>query len=58
MSETQRTPRPMRQHLSVRIDRTALAAIERAAEERRTTPAHIARILLEDAALQLDREVA
>jgi hypothetical protein len=45
-----------RQHLSTRIATDALEVIERLAEERRTTPAQVARVLLEDAAKALANE--
>lgn len=48
------TKRQARQSISTRVDREVYRAIERLAERRRTTPGHVARLLLEDAA----REVA
>lgn len=48
MSDTT-SPRP-RERIATRIDSAALETIERLAEQQRTTPAHIARILLEDGA--------
>jgi hypothetical protein len=52
-----------RAYISTRIDGEAHALIEKAAAERRTTPAQVARVLLEDAARglvleQAGREVA
>ena len=45
MAETKRQPREL---ISTRIDHDAHAVIEKIAEERRTTAAQVARILLED----------
>jgi hypothetical protein len=45
-----------RQSLSTRIAPEAHAVIERVAAERRTTPAQVARVWLEDAAKQLETE--
>jgi hypothetical protein len=42
-------PKPRRAPIATRIEVDALAEIERAARERRVTPAVVARILLEDA---------
>jgi hypothetical protein len=39
-----------REKISTRIERDALALIESAARAQRTTPAQVARVLLEDAA--------
>jgi hypothetical protein len=47
-----------REQITTRIDPAARAAIDRAAEERQTTPAHVARILLESAVRELSREEA
>lgn len=52
MAET-KTPR---ESISTRIDAKAREVIERVAASRRTTPAQVARVLLEDAAKQLARE--
>ena len=41
--------KPVRARISTRIERDALEIIERLAELRRTTPAQVARVLLEDA---------
>jgi hypothetical protein len=46
--------RQARQSISARVDREVHETIERLAVQRRTTPGHVARLLLEDAA----REVA
>jgi hypothetical protein len=46
-----------RESISTRIDAKARDVIERVAEARRTTPAQVARVLLEDAAKQLARDV-
>jgi hypothetical protein len=46
-----------RQSLSTRIAPEAHAVIERLAAERRTTSAQVARVLLEDAAKQLETEM-
>jgi hypothetical protein len=45
-----------RESITTRIDAKAREAIERAAAARRTTPAQVARVLLEDAAEQLALE--
>jgi len=45
--------RQNREQLSTRIARAAYEVIERAAEAQRTTPSHIARVLLEDGAREL-----
>jgi hypothetical protein len=45
-----------RQSLSTRIDPKAREVIERVAAVRRTTPAQVARVLLEDAAKRLALE--
>lgn len=37
-----------RERIATRIDSSALATIERLAEQRRTTPAQVARCLIED----------
>jgi hypothetical protein len=37
-----------RERIATRIDTGALATIERLAEQRRTTPAQVARVILED----------
>jgi len=37
-----------RERIATRIDPGALATIERVAEQRRTTPAQVARVILED----------
>jgi hypothetical protein len=42
--------RPRRHKISTRIEVAALSTIERVAAEQRTTPAHVARVWLEDAA--------
>jgi hypothetical protein len=55
MAETKRQPR---ESISTRIDPDAHAVIERIAEERRTTAAQVARILLEDGAKELGRHDA
>lgn len=44
--------RPVRKQITTRIESEALETIERLAEEHRTTLAHVARVLLEDAARQ------
>jgi hypothetical protein len=43
----------MREKITTRVAREAYEAIEREAEQRRTTPAQVARVLLEDAAREL-----
>jgi hypothetical protein len=53
MAET-KTPR---ESISTRIDAKAREVIERVAASRRTTPAQVARVVLEDAAKQLARDV-
>jgi hypothetical protein len=45
--------KPPRETITTRIDASARALIERVAAARRTTPAQVARVLLEDAAKQL-----
>ena len=45
-----------RELIATEIDPKARAVIERTAAARRTTPAQVARVILEDAALQLARE--
>lgn len=45
-----------REPVSTRIARDAYELIEREAEARRTTPAQVARVLLEDAARELQGE--
>ena len=55
MAETKRQPR---ESISTRIDHDAHAVIEKVAEERRTTAAQVARILLEDGAKELGRHDA
>jgi hypothetical protein len=40
--------RARREQIVTRIDSGALATIERLAEQRRTTPAQVARVILED----------
>jgi len=40
--------RPERRKISTRVKCTALETIHRVAELHRTTPAHVARVLLED----------
>jgi hypothetical protein len=52
-----KTEHPRREHLSTRIDIRAHQIIERVAAARRTTPAQVARCVLEDAAKELAREV-
>jgi hypothetical protein len=52
MAETKRQPR---ESISTRIDADAHAVIEKIAEQRRTTAAQVARILLEDGAKELGR---
>ena len=42
-----------REQVTTRVDATARATIEREAVARRTTPAQVARVLLEDAAREL-----
>ena len=49
--------RQTRESITTRIDAQARQAIERVAAERRTTPAQVARVLLEDAAKELARDV-
>ena len=46
-----------RESISTRIDAKAREGIERIAAKRRTTPAQVARVLLEDAAKQLARDM-
>jgi hypothetical protein len=46
MSDTDH--RTKRERLATRIDTDVYATIERIAEQRRTTPAHVARVILED----------
>ena len=41
--------RTKRERIATRIDTEVHATIERIAEQRRTTPAHVARVILEDA---------
>jgi hypothetical protein len=48
-----KTKRRTRESISTRIDPDAHAVIEKVAEERRTTAAQVARILLEDGAKEL-----
>jgi hypothetical protein len=50
MAETKRQPR---ESISTRIDPDARDVIEKIAEQRRTTAAQVARILLEDGAKSL-----
>jgi hypothetical protein len=45
-----------RESISTRIDAAAREIIERVASQRRTTPAQVARVLLEDAAQKLARD--
>ena len=45
-----------RESISTRIDAKAREVIERVAASRRTTPAQVVRVVLEDAAKQLARE--
>jgi uncharacterized protein (DUF1778 family) len=45
--------RQSREQISTRVARDAYEVIERAAEARRTTPSHVARVLLEDGARAL-----
>ncbi len=45
--------RKARQPIATRIEPEAFRLIEHEAEVRRTTPSHVARILLEDAAREL-----
>ena len=52
------TEKQARKSISTRIDAKARDVIERVAEARRTTPARIARILLEDGARELARDDA
>jgi hypothetical protein len=52
MAETKLQPR---ESISTRIDADAHAVIEKIAEQRRTTAAQVARILLEDGAKELGR---
>jgi hypothetical protein len=54
MAETKRQPR---ESISTRIDADAHAVIEKIAEQRRTTAAQVARILLEDGAKELGRNL-
>jgi hypothetical protein len=55
MAETKRQPR---ESISTRIDSDARDVIEKIAEQRRTTAAQVARILLEDGAKELGRHDA
>jgi hypothetical protein len=55
MVETKRQPR---ESISTRIDPDGRSVIEKIAEERRTTAAQVARILLEDGAKELGRHDA
>jgi hypothetical protein len=55
MAETKRLPR---ESISTRIDPDARDVIEKIAEQRRTTAAQVARILLEDGAKELGRPLA
>ena len=55
MAETKRQPR---ESISTRIDPDARDVIEKVAEQRRTTAAQVARILLEDGAKELERHDA
>jgi hypothetical protein len=55
MAETKRQPR---ESISTRIDPDARDVIEKIAEQRRTTAAQVARILLEDGAKELGRHDA
>jgi hypothetical protein len=55
MAEIKRQPR---ESISTRIDPNAHAVIEKIAEERRTTAAQVARVLLEDGAKELGRHDA
>jgi len=50
--------RPVRKQITTRIESEALETIERLAEEHRTTLAHVARVLLEDAARQRQQRAA
>jgi hypothetical protein len=52
MSSEQR-PRERREKISIRVEPAALKVIERVAELHRTTPGHVARILIEDGARKL-----
>ena len=52
MTETKKP----RESISTRIDAKAREVIEHVAASRRTTPAQVARVVLEDAAKQLARE--
>ncbi len=45
-----------RESITTRIDAEAREVIERIAEARRTTPAQVARILIEDGAKELARD--
>jgi hypothetical protein len=49
--------RKPRESISTRIDAKARAVIERVAESRRTTPAQVARVVLEDAAKEMARDL-
>ena len=53
MAETKKP----RESISTRIDVKAREVIERVAASRRTTPAQVARVVLEDAAAKLARDV-
>jgi hypothetical protein len=49
--------RTKRERIATRIDTEAHATIERIAKERRTTPAHVARVILEDAVCRVPRSL-
>jgi hypothetical protein len=57
METTMAETKPPRESISTRIDAKARAVLERVAAVRRTTPAQVARCLLEDAAKRLERDV-
>jgi hypothetical protein len=50
--------RTQRERITTRIDPSALETIERLAESRRTTPAQVARVILEDGVRALAEHAA